>query len=111
MIGPELSDEVVLDVEVAYALPDRQLIVPLQVPQGTTVLEAALLSGIADEFEGLDPQQCKIGVFGQVVNPNQPLRTGQRVEIYRPLKADPREARRQLAAAGKTMGRSRQDPG
>ena len=107
MIGPELSDEVVLDVEVAYALPRRQLIIPLQVPLGTTVLEAVLLSGITDRFKDLDPHQCQIGIFGDVIDPNQPLDDGQRVEIYRPLRADPREVRRQLAAIGKTMGGGR----
>ena len=107
MTEPELSDDVILDVEVAYALPEKQLIVPLQVPLGTTVLEAVLLSRIADEFKDLDPQQCKIGIFGQVVDPGLALRDGQRVELYRPLRADPREVRRQLAADGKTMGRAK----
>ncbi|NNF66034.1 MAG: RnfH family protein [Gammaproteobacteria bacterium] len=104
MTTPELSDDVVLDVEVAYALPTKQLIIPLQVPLGTTVIEAVLLSGITDEFEGLDPLQSTLGIFGDVADPDQPLQDKQRVEIYRPLKADPREVRRQLAAAGKTMG-------
>ena len=104
MTGPGLSNAVMLDVEVAYALPDRQLIIPVQVPPGTTVLEAVLLSGITDRFADLDPQLCKLGIFGTVVDPGQSLREGTRIEIYRPLRADPKEVRRQLAILGKTMG-------
>ncbi|MDH3588956.1 MAG: RnfH family protein [Gammaproteobacteria bacterium] len=95
-----------MDVEVAYALPDRQAVVPLQVPLGTTVIEAVLLSGITGQFPGLDPQQCDIGIFGSVVDPNQLVQSGQRIEIYRQLLADPKEVRRRLAAEGKTMGQS-----
>ncbi|MBT8429047.1 MAG: RnfH family protein [Gammaproteobacteria bacterium] len=100
------SEEAVLDVEVAYALPHRQLIIPLQVPSGTTALDAVLLSDIASHFEGLDPRRCKIGFFGSVVKPDTPVEDGQRIEIYRPLRADPKEVRRQLAALGKTMGKT-----
>lgn len=105
MTGTASADDVLLNVEVAYALPHRQLIVPLQVPLGTTALAAVLQSGIADRFDEVNPEQCKIGIFGSVVDPGQTLREGQRVEIYRPLRADPKEVRRQLAATGKTMGK------
>lgn len=104
MIGKELSADIALDVEVAYALPHRQLVIPLQVPLGTTALETVLLSGIVDRFEDLDPHQCKIGIFGSVIDPDQAVKAGQRIEIYRSLRVDPKEVRRQLATQGKTIG-------
>lgn len=93
--------EQTISVEVAYALPHKQAIIPVNVPAGTTVLEAAQLSGIAQQFEGLDLENAKMGIFGKVVAPSQVLRAGERVEIYRPLKADPKEVRKARAARAK----------
>lgn len=91
-----------LAVEVAYALPDEQRIVALDVPAGTTALEAAQRSGIAEHFPGLViDESCKLGIFGQIVSPAQPLSAGDRVEIYRPLIADPKEVRKARAARAK----------
>lgn len=91
-------------VEVAYALPDRQALLAIQVPAGTTALQAVLQSNIASQFEGLDPRTSKLGVFGKLVSSDYVLQSGDRVEIYRPLLADPKEVRRQLAEQGKSMG-------
>jgi len=89
-------------VEVAYALPERQLILPLEVATGTTALAAAQQSGIEGEFPGLVIDAgTPLGIFGQVVPPQQPLRAGDRVEIYRPLKADPKAARKARAEKAK----------
>ncbi len=85
-------------VEVAYALPERQAILDVEVPQGTTALEAARLSGIAVKFEGIDLDNAKLGIFGKAVSPQQVLKSGDRVEIYRPLVADPKEVRKARAA-------------
>ena len=85
-------------VEVAYALPERQAIIELQVEEGTTALEAARRSGITARFEGLDLENAKLGIFGKAVSPQQVLRVGDRVEIYRPLIADPKEVRKARAA-------------
>lgn len=86
-------------VEVAYALPEKQHIARLEVVPGTTALEAARASGIEAEFEGLTlGEDTRLGVFGHVVAPSQVLRDGDRVEIYRPLQADPKEARKARAA-------------
>lgn len=93
-----MSTDEIMDVEVAYALPDKQAIVPLKVAPGTTALEAAQRSGIADRFEGLDLENARLGVFGKVVAPDQVLQAGDRVEIYRPLKVDPKEVRKARAA-------------
>ncbi len=84
-----------LNVEVAYARPDRQKIISLQVPEGTSVAEAVRLSGIVDLFPEIDPDAIDMGIFGKVVkNPgSQALREGDRVELYRPLLIDPKQAR------------------
>lgn len=91
--------EAVMHVEVAYALPEKQRLIGLDVPEGTTMLEAARLSGIAEQFEGLELEKAPMGLFGKVVaNPaGQVLNAGERVEIYRPLKADPKLNRKKRA--------------
>ena len=94
-------------IEVACATPELQLIVPLEVPAGTSASEAVKLSGILDKFPDLDGKKLTLGVFGCVVDPVTPVAAGDRVEIYRPLLADPKEVRRKRAAAGKTMSRSK----
>lgn len=86
-----------IDVEVAYALPDRQRLVALSVADGTAVREVLALSGLADAFPEIDPVTCPIGVFGRVVDDDYRLRTGDRVEIYRELRVNPRQARRERA--------------
>jgi putative ubiquitin-RnfH superfamily antitoxin RatB of RatAB toxin-antitoxin module len=90
-----------MTVEVAYALPERQLIMELQVREGTSVIEAARQSGISDKFNGIDLENAKFGIFGKVVAPGQVLQEGDRVEIYRPLIADPKEVRKARAARAK----------
>lgn len=93
-----MSEQTKIHVEVAYALPGKQAILGLDVPEGTTALEAAQQSGIADRFEGIDLENAKLGIFASVVSPRQVLREGDRVEIYRPLVADPKEVRKERAA-------------
>lgn len=90
-------------VEVAYALPQKQKIIGLTVPEGTSVLEAARLSGIDQLFPDLDIDACALGIFGKAVPKpaERVLLAGERVEIYRPLIADPKEARKQRAAKAK----------
>lgn len=84
-------------VEVAAGFREQQVLVPLQVPKGTTALEAARQADLETRLPGhaLDPEQ--LGIFGHRCPPEQVLQAGDRVEIYRPLKADPKEVRRQLA--------------
>lgn len=100
-----MGDEPKIRVEVAYALPDRQRLVTLDVPRGSTAREAVERSGLQREFPEIDPEGNALGIFGRRCPPDQRLRDGDRVEIYRPLKADPKEVRRRLAARGRTMGR------
>lgn len=87
-------------VEVAYALPEKQQIIGLDVPPGTKVLEAVRQSGIQKQFPDLDIDAADMGIFGKsVAKPaEQVLEEGDRVEIYRPLIADPKEVRKQRAA-------------
>lgn len=96
-----MSETQTIHVEVAYALPDKQAIVPLQVPAGTTAIDAVRQSGIERQFEGLDPEGARLGIFGKVVGPQTALQDGDRVEIYRPLIADPKEVRKARAAKAK----------
>ena len=96
-----MSESKSLRVEVAYALPEKQVILELQVPEGTSVLEAAQQSGVTEQFEGIDLDNAKFGIFGKVVSPKQVLREGERVEVYRPLIADPKEVRKARAARAK----------
>lgn len=98
-----MSDTV--NVEVVFALPAQQALIALAVPRGTTALEAVRLSGIAERFPEypLQSEQLKLGIFGKAVKPDTVLREHDRVEIYRPLLADPKEVRRQRALQGKEM--------
>jgi len=98
-----------IEVEVAYARPERQLILTVEVPQGTTAVEAVRLSGIEEQFPEIDLGRNRLGVFGKLCKPDRPLNAGDRVEIYRPLLVDPRTARRELAAVGKSMGKGGRD--
>lgn len=98
-----MTDESI-DVEVAWATPEHQLIVPVSVPVGTTAVQAVRLSAIEDKVEEDGLADHPLGIFGQRVKPDRVLVEGERVEIYRPLTADPKIVRRELAAMGKTMG-------
>ena len=87
-------------IEVAYATPDKQLIVECKVEAGTAPRDAIRLSGIDRHFAELDLENCELGVFGKTIPPDYELNEGDRIEIYRPLIADPKEVRRQRAARG-----------
>ncbi len=104
-----MSDQNTIRVEVAYALPEKQAIVELHVAEGTTALEAAQQSGLSGRFEDIDLENAKLGIYAKVVSPRQVLRDGDRVEIYRPLIADPKEVRKARAARAKE--RRAQDKG
>ena len=90
-------------IEVAYALPKKQLIIPIKVKLGTTAQEAIQLSGIIKKFPEIDLSVNQIGIFGKLTQLDHVMRERDRIEIYRPLIADPKEIRRQRAAEGKVM--------
>ncbi len=90
-------------VEVAYALPDKQVIIPLQVEPGTTLEQAVALSGIVEQFPEIDLGVNKVGIFSKLSKRDAVLREHDRVEIYRKLIADPKKVRKERAAQGKNM--------
>jgi putative ubiquitin-RnfH superfamily antitoxin RatB of RatAB toxin-antitoxin module len=92
-----------IDVEVAYARPDTQLILKLRVPAGTTLEQAVRESGMLERFPEIDLARNQLGIFGKLNKADAVLRNGDRVEIYRTLIADPKEVRKQRAAEGKRM--------
>ncbi len=92
-----------IKVEVAYAREDQQLILELMVTQGTTLEQAIEQSGILHTFPEIDLKHNKTGIFGKLGKKTAELKAGDRVEIYRPLIADPKEVRRKREAEGKKM--------
>ncbi|WP_152205288.1 RnfH family protein [Marinobacter changyiensis] len=84
-----------MKVEVAYAKPDKQQILKVDVPEGTTAFKAAMLSGIDAVFPEIDLETVDMGIFGKVIKApkSHQLRDGDRVELYRPLRIDPKQAR------------------
>lgn len=87
-------------IEVVCALPERQEVIRLKVPEGTTILEAARLSGLPERFPEVELNPARLGVFGRLCPPERIVAAGDRVEIYRPLRADPKDRRRQRANRG-----------
>jgi putative ubiquitin-RnfH superfamily antitoxin RatB of RatAB toxin-antitoxin module len=94
-----------MHVEVAYAEAHEHALLEIEVPENATIAQAIEVSGILDRFPEIDLTQNKVGVFGKLATLESPLREGDRVEIYRPLKADPKEVRKRRAAEGKRMGK------
>ena len=87
-------------VEVVYASPTRQRVVSVPLTEGLTALEAVRASGILAQAPELDSGELALGIWGRRVDASQRLRADDRVEIYRPLRCDPREARRQAVGMG-----------
>ncbi len=90
-------------IEIAYATPQKQIILEMEVDPATSPREAVIQSGIDDYFPEIDKQNCDIGIFGKAVKPDHVLENGDRIEIYRPLIADPKQVRKQRAAQGLRM--------
>ncbi|QKT02601.1 RnfH family protein [Ectothiorhodospiraceae bacterium 2226] len=90
-------------VEVAYALPQEQFLRALAVPAGASVEAAIRASGVLEQYPDIDLKKNKVGIFGKLTKLDKPVRAGDRVEIYRPLIADPKAVRAQRAAEGKRM--------
>jgi len=84
-------------VEVAYARPEEQVLIPLRVPAGTTLEDAIRQSGVLQRFEEIDLANQKVGIFGRIAPKSRVLQDRDRVEIYRPLIADPKAVRRERA--------------
>ena len=92
----EQSDQIT--VEVAYALPDKQALLSITVDKDCTALDAVKLSGMADNYPEINIEELQLGIFSKSCTHDQTLQAGDRVEIYRPLIADPKEVRKRRAA-------------
>jgi putative ubiquitin-RnfH superfamily antitoxin RatB of RatAB toxin-antitoxin module len=94
-----------IEVEVAYALPGLQVVLPVQLAPGAVVEDAIRQSGILDQFPEIDLAANKVGVFGKLAKLDATVQAGDRVEIYRALIADPKEARRKKAVEQQQTGK------
>ncbi len=95
-----------INIEVVYALPDEQILFKQQLPESATVAEAIKLCGVLDKHPEIDLNANKLGIFGKLTKIDATLRDKDRVEIYRPLIADPKEVRRKRAEEGRAMKKS-----
>ena len=96
-------------VELVYATPERQQLRELTVEVGMTIAQLIDESGIRSSFPNEDLASAKVGVWGRLVDRDYVVSDGDRIEIYRSLRMDPRDARRLLAEAGRTMNQRRDD--
>jgi putative ubiquitin-RnfH superfamily antitoxin RatB of RatAB toxin-antitoxin module len=92
-----------MKIDVVYALPDRAELVKLDLAEGSTLLQALESSGLLQKYPEIDVRKNKFGIYAKLTKPEAVLRDKDRVEIYRPLIADPKEVRKQRAAEGKVM--------
>jgi putative ubiquitin-RnfH superfamily antitoxin RatB of RatAB toxin-antitoxin module len=92
-----------IQVEVVYALPQQQVLLRVSMTEGGTVEDAIRSSGVLEKFPDIDLARHKAGIFSKLARLDEKLRDGDRVEIYRPLIADPKEVRRKRADEGKVM--------
>lgn len=93
-----------LQLEVVYARPDKAFCIPVELPEGATVADAIHQSGLLQHCPEIDLGINRTGIFGRLCNPEEPVRTGDRVEVYRPLLVDPKEARRRRAGKRRQSG-------
>lgn len=96
-----MSEGDLIQIEVAYALPAEQLILKIDVSPGATVRDAIERSGVLQRFPEIDLSQNRVGRWSHVVGLEEAVRAGDRIEIYRPLIADPKQMRRERAARSK----------
>lgn len=92
-----------IQLEVTYAKPERQEVVSLRLPAGSTIKQAIEASGLMARYPEIDLAKTKVGIYGKLSRMDTVVRDRDRVELYRPLIADPKEVRKQRAAEGKVM--------
>jgi putative ubiquitin-RnfH superfamily antitoxin RatB of RatAB toxin-antitoxin module len=85
-------------IQVCYALSGQSFLQELEIESGTTIAQAIEASGVLTQFPDIDLSQQRVGIFGKLKATDTELREGDRIEIYRPLRADPKETRRRRAA-------------
>lgn len=96
-----------IKVEVVFALPGEQALLAITVAEGATVADAIVASGLRERFADEAFDELQVGIWGRPVSRSCRVRDSDRVELYRPLQRDPRDARRELARSGLTMSKSR----
>lgn len=96
-----------ISVEIVFALEESQYLLAVSAPIGSTVAEVISRSGFVERYPQHNLADLAVGVWGRAVDKNHVVVDGDRVEMYRPLEMDPREARRKLAEVGRTMGAKR----
>jgi len=94
----------VFEVEIVFASPERQSLQKVSVTSGDTVADVIAKSALREEFSEYEIDGLAVGIWGHEAQRTQAVKAGDRIEVYRPLELDPREARRRLALAGRTMG-------
>ena len=92
-----------IPIEVIYALPQEQVLLTVNLPEGSTVAEGIKASKVLERYTELQLDQLKVGIFSKLATLETVLKARDRIEIYRPLLADPKEVRKQRAAEGKKM--------
>ncbi|MBQ4809999.1 RnfH family protein [Pseudoalteromonas luteoviolacea] len=95
-----------IKVEVVFALPDKATTVTVDVAEGTSAEQVVLQSGILERCPEIDPTSLSLGIWNRTVKAHQVVKEGDRIEVYRPLIADPKEARRRRADKAKEEGRA-----
>ncbi|MCW8982977.1 MAG: RnfH family protein [Gammaproteobacteria bacterium] len=100
-----MASDKLISVEVAYAVPEEQIILEVDIEATDTVEAAIQKSGILERFEEIDLTKNKVGIFGKLTKLDKTLNERDRIEIYRPLIADPKEVRKKRAAEGKRMSK------
>lgn len=98
-----MANNELIPIEVVYPLPQEQLLFKLAVPDGASIREGVVASGILKRYPELVLETIELGIFGKLASLDTPLKARDRIEIYRPLLADPKEVRKQRAAEGKRM--------
>lgn len=102
----ETSMDNKLTIEVAYATPDKQVLLMVYPQEGATVEECIRMSDVFEQFPDIDLEQQKVGIWNKAVKLNAQPRDGDRIEIYRPLIADPKAVRKRRAEEAKQSGRA-----
>ena len=98
-----MGNKVLIDIEVSYATAEKQALIPLTVEEGTNLEQAVMASGIIGQFPEIDLAKNRVGIFGKLSKKDVVLREKDRIEIYRPLIADPKAVRKKRAEEGKSM--------
>ena len=99
-----------INVELIYALPDEQELMTLSVSEDSTIYDVILKASIVDKYPELDMASMEVGLFGKLAKKDQKVRERDRIEIYRPLIADPKEVRKRRAAEGKKLKKGGSTP-